>query len=292
MMALAREKVTLSTDYLLFPETAIPEPHWEHEVEYLYATEQIRLLIDSFPNLKTVIGSLSSRLFLPGEELTSAAKPFKDGNGFYENYNDAIFIDSSENTEMHIKSKLVLGVEKVPFISSIPFLKKLSINLGGTSGGYGTTDSPTLFYSKTGSSVLAPIICYESIYGEYVTEYSRKGANIFAIITNDGWWDDSPGYHQHLAYARLRAIENRRAIVRSANTGISAVIDQKGEILDQTEWWVPAVISAKVSLSDQQTFYVQYGDFIGRVMSFVAPLMILLTLVKSLNKTGQRLSTK
>lgn len=290
MVALAKQKLTPTTDYLIFPETAIPESHWEHEIEFFYATEKIRELHETSPNLKTIIGSLSTHLFLPGEKLTPAARGFRDGNGFYENYNSAIFIDSSAQTQMHKKSKLVLGVEKLPFINAIPFLKKLSINLGGTSGVLGSSEHPTVFRSGKDSAIIAPIICYESIYGEYVTEYSRQGANLFAIITNDGWWDDTPGYKQHMAYARLRAIENRKYIVRSANTGISAVIDDRGSVLERTEWWEDAVISAKVKLNSTVTFYAKYGDYIGRIASLLAGLMIALTVVRTLNKTGKRLS--
>jgi apolipoprotein N-acyltransferase len=161
--------------------------------------------------------------------------------------------------------------------------------LGGTSGELGTQKSPSVFNTPNDTSIIAPIICYESIYGEYVTEYSRKGANLFAIITNDGWWDDTPGYKQHLAYASLRAIENRKWIVRSANTGISAVINDRGEILERTTWWEPAVINAKVRLNSSITFYAKYGDYIGRIASLMALLMIALTVVRTLNKTGNRL---
>jgi len=168
-------------------------------------------------------------------------------------------------------------------------MKKLSINLGGTSGGLGYSEHPAVFKAPNGSSVIAPIICYESIYGEYVTEYSRKGANLFAIITNDGWWGDTPGYKQHLAYASLRAIENRKSIVRSANTGISAIINEKGEILASTDWWEEDVISAKVKLNSTLTFYAKYGDYIGRIASLLAVLMLVLTMVRKLNKTGRRL---
>lgn len=290
MIELAKEKLTPTTDFLIFPETAIPESHWEHEIEFLYATEKIRELHETSPNLKTIVGSLSTHLFLPGEELTPAARQFRDGNGYYENYNSAIYIDSSEQTQLHKKSKLVLGVEKLPFINALPLLKKLSINLGGTSGVLGYSEHPSVFQSGKDSAIIAPIICYESIYGEYVTEYSRQGANLFAIITNDGWWDDTPGYQQHMAYARLRAIENRKVVVRSANTGISAVIDERGNVLQATEWDEEAVISAKVKLNSTVTFYAQYGDYIGRIASLLSGLMIALTVVRTLNKTGKRLA--
>lgn len=292
MLDLAKQELSTTTDYLIFPETAIPEPHWEHEIEYLHITEEIRKIFKNHPKLKIVIGSSTSILYTPGQELSSTANAFKDGSGYYDNYNSALYFDHSSNTQIHHKSKLVLGVEKLPFVRSISLMKKLSINLGGTSGGLGTQESPSVFKSEGEESVIAPIICYESIYGEYVTEYSKKGATVFSIITNDGWWDDTPGYRQHLAYARLRAIENRRDIIRSANTGISAIINKKGEILDQSDWWVPAVIKGKVSSNNELTFYVRYGDYIGRTAALLALLLLLLTIVKRLNKTGQRLNPK
>jgi apolipoprotein N-acyltransferase len=289
MIDLAKTKLTPTTDYLIFPETAIPESHWEHEFEQLLITDELRKLRAESPKLKSIIGSSASVLYTPGMELRPTANEFKDGSGYYDNYNAAFQLDEDNGVQIHHKSKLVLGVEKLPFIRSIPLMKKLSINLGGTSGGLGYSEHPEVFNAPNDSSVIAPIICYESIYGEYVTEYSRKGANLFAIITNDGWWDDTPGYKQHLAYASLRSIENRKWIVRSANTGISAVINDRGEILERTTWWEPAVINAKVKLNDTLTFYAKYGDYIGRIASLMALLMIALTVVRALNKTGNRL---
>lgn len=289
MIDLAKIKLTPTTDYLILPETAIPEGHWEHEFEYLHVTDELKKLREISPKLKSIIGSSSWKLYIRGKGATRTARSFGDNGDYYDRYNAGFQLDQNNEVQVHHKSKLVLGVEKLPFVSSIPFMEKLSINLGGTSGELGTQESPSVFDAPNINSVIAPIICYESIYGEYVTEYSRKGANLFAIITNDGWWDDTPGYKQHLAYASLRAIENRKWIVRSANTGISAVINDRGDILEKTTWWEPAAINAKVRLNDTITFYAQYGDYIGRIASLLAVLMIALTVVRTLNKTGNRL---
>lgn len=289
MMNLARQKLTPTTDYLIFPETAIPESHWVHEFEMLYATDELKKLREISPNLKSIIGSSSWKFYIDGKDLSPTAIPFGEDGEYYDRYNSAFQLDQSDDVQVHHKSKLVLGGEKVPFLAIFPFMNKLSLTLGGSSGMLGASKHPTVFKAPNSESVIAPIICYESIYGEYVTEYSRKGANIFAIITNDGWWGDTPGYKQHLAYASLRAIENRRSIVRSANTGISAVINERGEILQQTEWWEDDAILAKIKLNSTITFYAKYGDYIGRIASLLAVLMIALTLVRKLNKTGKRL---
>lgn len=289
MINLAKQELNAETDYLIFPETAIPEPEWEHTIDFMYATEEIRKLIADYPKLTAEIGMLSS-VFYPNDVNLPKGAYSIPGGGFYENFNTSICIDSSEHIQIHHKSKLVLGVEKVPFLDILPFMKKLSIKLGGSSGQLGSQEKPSVFKSIHSNAVIAPIICYESIYGEYVTQYTSQGANLFTIITNEGWWGDTPGYKQHLAYASLRAIENRRSIARSANTGTSAFINQKGEISQTTAWWTNAVIKGEIKSNDKITFYVKYGDYIGRTAGFVAPLLLLLTLVRKMKKTDGHLT--
>ncbi|MBY0424414.1 MAG: apolipoprotein N-acyltransferase, partial [Cytophagales bacterium] len=117
-------------------------------------------------------------------------------------------------------------------------------------------------------------VCYESIYGEFVGEYIKKGAGFIAIITNDGWWGNTPGHKQHLAYACLRAIETRKSVARSANTGISAFINQRGDIVRQTEWWKMDALSENLKANDRITFYVQWGDYIGKICILLTVLVI------------------
>ena len=126
-------------------------------------------------------------------------------------------------------------------------------------------------------------VCYESVYGEYYTDYIRKGAEAMTIITNDAWWGDTPGYRQHLSYASLRAIETRRAIARCANTGISAIISPSGEIIQPTPWWEPTVIKSQIPLRNDLTFYVIHGDIVGRICTFLFWMLLLAFLVRRLS---------
>ena len=121
----------------------------------------------------------------------------------------------------------------MPFPAIFGLLDDFAIDLGGTAGSLGMQAHPSVF--RSGKITAAPVVCYESVYGDYVREYINQGANIICIMTNDGWWEDTPGYRQHCQYARLRAIEERRSIARSANTGISCFIDQRGEIHQATK---------------------------------------------------------
>ena len=137
--------------------------------------------------------------------------------------------------------------------------------MGGISGSLGTQSYRSVFSSH--SAKIAPIICYESVFGEYTSNYVKNGANMFAIITNDGWWKDTPGYQQHLHYASLRAIECRRPIARSANTGISAFIDKNGQINSRTNWDEEKAISYSLTSNDTLTFFVRYVSYSSLLLS-------------------------
>ena len=117
-------------------------------------------------------------------------------------------------------------------------------------------------------------VCYESVYGDYCRGYVLKGARALTIITNDAWWGDTPGYRQHLSYASLRAIETRRAVARCGNTGISALIDNRGRIVEQSPWWQPATLHFQLPLNDELTFFVSHGDITGRLSTFTFLLLL------------------
>jgi len=127
---------------------------------------------------------------------------------------------------------------------------------------------------------IVPAICYESVFGEHIAAHVRNGGNMIAIITNDGWWGDSPGYHQHLTFASIRAIETRRDVVRSANTGISCFVDRRGEIRQATTWWTPVAVRGTIHLSEEITFFVEHGDLVGPAAALGTGVFLLLLLVQ------------
>ena len=120
---------------------------------------------------------------------------------------------------------------------------------------------------------------YESIFGELVSKSFTKGSELLFIITNDGWWRDSPGHKQHLSYSRLRAIENRKPIVRCANTGISCFIDIFGNINMKTSWWEEDCIRQEILTNKKITFYAKHGNYLGRTSVFLSILILLYSFV-------------
>ena len=133
----------------------------------------------------------------------------------------------------------------------------------------------TVLTDKTNSFRIAPAICYESIFGEFLTAYIRNGANLICIITNDGWWANTSGHKQHMQYASLRAIETRRWIARSANTGISAFVSPVGEILEPRGWDKAAAIKLNVPAVENVVFFARHGDLLSRLCMVVAAAILI-----------------
>lgn len=157
------------------------------------------------------------------------------------------------------------------------FIDKWFEEFGGTTGGYASQKERTVLADPKSGFRFAPAICYESIFGEFLTQYIRNGANVIAIITNDGWWANTSGHKQHMHYARLRAIETRRWVVRSANTGISCYISPEGKIFDAQPWDKAASIKMNIQQADDFTFYVRYGDILSRIATGLALILLIVS---------------
>ena len=273
---LASQKITDETALIVAPETAISTPFFEQDIQRLSFFRYLSTQKNNLNNIPWYIGASTMEFF--SEKNSRASMKLQSGPGYIEYYNSSLLIRRDNSTDFAHKSKLVPGVEVIPFSEYLSFLEDFSIENGGTSGTLGIEKSPQVF--KTEDFTFAPVICYESIYGEWVAEQCKKGAQLICIATNDGWWKDTPGYKQHNSFAVLRAIENRRAIVRSANTGTSCFINQRGDISQATNWWEADVISGKVHLNSEQTFYTKHGNVLGRSFAFFAVLILLFTFVK------------
>lgn len=280
---LSRSKLTQNTEYLVFPETSFDRVDLDR-ISRLPVFEKLQSLIDEYPNLKLVVGVDAYKIFreeVPDRRSIRTQKDKKTGKIFYwESYNAALQLESgSQDIQLYKKGRFVPGAEIFPYPWFFFFVEPIVNQLGGTVAGSGTQPLRIPFSSKKGK--VGTAICYESIYGEFYAGYVRHGANAIFIITNDGWWDDTPGYKQHLKFASLRAIETRKSIARSANTGTSAFINQKGDILQATNYEEEAAVSGMMKFNDTKTFYVQWGDIIGRLAIYIFALLLLNTIVKS-----------
>jgi apolipoprotein N-acyltransferase len=263
IIQLTRPKLDSSIDFLVAPESAIQQEMWENDLEPFESIVILKEIVSEYPNLNLLVGGSTFYAFQPGEKVSSKARKFTKEDAYYNVYNTAIMVNNSGKLQLYHKSKLTPGVESLPSYPGFDWLEKYAIDLGGIVGSLGI-DSVRKVYTTVGSVPVGPIICYESIFGEFFAEFVRNGAEVMFIITNDGWWGNTGGYRQHFSFAHLRAIETRRSIARSANTGISAFIDQRGDASQATEYWVPAVIKGNINANTTMTFYVRHGDYIAR----------------------------
>ncbi len=283
MLNLADSVVDFHMDYLVGPETVLSKLNLDSLTQH-ESIHSFDNLVQKYPDLHIILGIDGYRNFQTKAEAPPTARQRDDAQGLYSVYNSAIQIDTSRKYPVYHKSRLVSGVEKMPYVSHVRFFENFILDIGGTKGSKTVQKTRRNFSSLDSETSVAPVICYESVFGEYVSSYVRKGADVIFILTNDGWLR-SPGYMQHLHFARLRAIETRRDIARSANTGISAFINQKGELLRTTEWWERNALKGTLNANNEQTFYVEYGDYIGRVSTFLAVFALLYLIAKVLMRS-------
>ncbi|NJW54027.1 apolipoprotein N-acyltransferase [Salinimicrobium oceani] len=275
---LAEENISAETSIVIAPETVFADGTVLSRFEDSEANFFSRQLVNKYPKMSFLSGiSMYDRFSDPARVQGQSNQ--LGPNDWYDDYNSAFMISAKDSVHFYHKSKLVVGVENFPYQEVLrPVLGNVMIDLGGTVA-MKTTQEKRATFDITSSEEVGPIICYESVYGDFVTGYVREGADFLAIITNDAWWGNTQGHKQHLSYARLRAIENRRSIARSANTGISAFINEKGEITSSLGYEKQGALRGEVTLNDRVTFYTQFGDYIARVSLFLALFIFLFAMV-------------
>lgn len=275
---LANSKITDSTDFVIAPETFFAESTPINRFENSLLKSRLDRYVNTHDNVNLITGISFIDFFRDPKRVRKETNTYRfQDNTWYDDYNSAIFINSSDTVAKYHKSKLVVGVENFPYQSVLkPIIGDAMIDLGGTVAMKTTQDYRSVFTSSNSKYKVGPIICYESVFGEFVTGYVRNEANALAIITNDAWWNETQGHKQHLSYAKLRAVETRRDIVRSANTGISAIINAKGQIVDYLGYNEKGALSGQITTNDKVTFYVMAGDYIARISIFVLIFVFLI----------------
>ncbi|HMU45757.1 MAG TPA: apolipoprotein N-acyltransferase [Chitinophagaceae bacterium] len=269
LIKISEEEIDSNTALVVWPETALYMPNGidEADLKSNYFLNPLWGFLERHPQLSLFTGIESFRTF---DKPTKYSQEFNNYN--FEFYNGSALIDSNGAYTFYHKSMLVPGVETLPWF--LKFIDKWFEKFGGTTAGYAKQNKRTVLDEKNGYRI-APAICYESIYGEFMSKYIRNGANLICIITNDGWWKKTPGHKQHMNYARLRAIETRTWVARSANTGISCFIDTYGNVINPQPYNTSAAIKLSISTSNnKKTFFVRNGDILSKMMVILSILLI------------------
>ena len=272
-------QVPADAKIVVLPETALPDMVDDDEPQLSASVQGIgRELAKSCPEAMAAVGASTVKYYELGDKITDTARQIM--GGYCDIYNSAVAINGDGTENIHHKMRLVIGVETMPW-----WFKSLSelINLGGVTGQLGRSDKATVF--EKGGVKVGPAICYEGLYGDWFARFVREGAEVMIVMSNDGWWGNTPGHKRLFDFCRLRAIETRRAIARSANTGVSGFITSRGDVEQRLDWDQRGVLTQDIELSDRETAYVKYGDWVGR-------MGLLLTLLGVLYFTAYRVRRK
>ena len=252
-----------STDIIFWPENAIQPALYEHEKDNL--TQKLRSKSIAW-NIPIVTGTTYYD-FYESDELPSLVRSYNGQHYIY--YNAAVGFFPDNTKTVYFKSRLVPIVERIPFLNFLNSYNLFGIDWSSMSW-YGRGKNRVLFSHQ---DIKVPaLICYESVYPGLVREFINKDANLIAVITNDGWWGSTSGHIQHFHYARLRAIETRRWVVRSANNGISGFLSPTGKIIESTRYHTTATIAESIPLVQYKSWYVRFGDW----LPFTSALFVVL----------------
>ena len=279
------DKLDHKVNFIITPETMLARNILIDELANSAPVNTLKNLFLAFPQVNWVVGVSLLKFIEDKKDVTAQSNYLAEKDIWYNDYNSAFLLNydyfRSDTLPLYHKSKLVVAVENFPYQHLLkPILGDMLINLGGTIALKTTQSERSVFTGRETFGKAAPIICYETVYGEFVTDYIKKGANFLAILTNDAWWGDTQGYKQLLSYTRLRAIETRRSVARSANTGISAFINGRGDILKALPYRDFNTLRCTIALNEEVTFYVRMGDYIARIAGFLAFFIFLYAIAK------------
>ena len=282
---LALKNIKPETQFVVAPETAVPGSSalvFDNMYNDLIIND-IKEWTAAKKDLNFVTGASVIRIYPMASLATETAAVMQDGITWYDSFNSALQLSGQDSISIYHKSKLVPGVENFPYRSIfMPIIGEFMLNFGGTTKTLGIQPNRSVFNNKTNDASVAPIICYESIFGEYVTDYVRAGANVLFTMTNDSWWGYTDGHRQLLLYGNLRAIENRRAIVRSANSGVSGFVNQRGDIMKSIPYGEQGALNGTVLMNSELTFYSKYGDYLARIALMIMGIILAYTFAQKL----------
>jgi apolipoprotein N-acyltransferase len=276
--------VNKKAQVLFYPETALPV--------YLLDGRNINIVnkIKKYCDTNNVVlftGMPHIIYYFGKNNIPKDAKLFEGVEAGYQSYNSVIrFIPNNNSADFYGKMMLVPFGEKVPLVEYIPLLGDLikwEVGISSWNTGKDTVvfNTPIKINNKPDSVKIASVICIESIYSQFVSSFVKKGAELIAIVTNDSWYGNSSGPYQHQAISLLRAVENRRYVVRAANGGISCIINPLGVTVKKTKMFTKDTITGDVGINNYLTFYTK-NPFIVSGISLI--LFIFVFVINILRK--------
>ncbi|MEE4196943.1 MAG: apolipoprotein N-acyltransferase [Bacteroidales bacterium] len=256
-------EITENTEYVVLPETAITNAGWVKDFNRNLVFNYFYKHTDSFPDLKLVTGAISY------EEIPNVKKikNYKKIPGirysenyktWYYTYNAALQLERKRAVQMRVKEGLVPFQEYAPFPGIIPRLSPVGIDFQ-----FSSRDKNRDVFIASNNRKVAAIICYEVVYNKIFYPAVRNGAQAFFVLLNEGWYDSKKVPRQFLQHSAIRAIETRRSIAHASNMGISAFINQRGEVIAKTDSKSAEFLKGEIKMNRKTTFAARTGNYIG-----------------------------
>lgn len=254
-LSLSQKCVDEGAEVILWPETALPV--YAFGGTYQAVEKTIFKFLDT-NKVSLLTGMPDIIYYYDLNNLPEDAKFSQQGNYYYRTYNAMLGLNpGSREIQRYGKMKLVPLGERVPFVDQFAFLGdifKWGVGITGWNVGQDTTVFK-VFRNENDTIKVSGLVCYESVFPVFVAAFVQKGAEMITVVTNDSWYGKSSGPYQHKDFAILRAVENRRSVVRCANGGVSCIINAKGEIEAETELFTRTYLVGEVPLQSEKTFY-------------------------------------
>lgn len=262
-LELSAKAVSEGAQIIIWPETSLPV--YLRSGMYNDILETVQDFVDS-NNIFLLTGMPDIKFYYKGKDIPDDAKYNKPNDYYYATYNSILLINPNNSfIESYGKMKLVPFGERVPFVDVLPFLGTI-IKWGVGISGWNVGKDTTVFalpikhpHILAGSDTvkIGGLVCYESIYPILVSAFVERGADFIAVVTNDSWYGNLSGPYQHKEFAALRAVENRKYVVRAANGGISCIINSIGETEVQTKMFTKSYIVGDVAIDESETFFTK-----------------------------------
>ncbi|MEM1000678.1 MAG: apolipoprotein N-acyltransferase [Bacteroidota bacterium] len=279
---LAQSDSLADVDLVILPEKALPRPLARSNAGRDRLLQPLWALVDSH-QLDLLTGLESYAGYPTQDSAPAGATPgFAMGDSgrqaaWIATWNSAFLLRRDRALDMYDKGRLAPLVERIPYLEWFGIFNQFFPGWWSGMGNYAKQDSLVLPETSAGFR-LGVLLSYESAFGAYARRSTQAGGQAIIIITNNEWWSGTAGYEQHEWYATLRAIENRRSVLRSANLGGSRFVNARGESQELPNSEAAQVADFTIELHSGTTFYAEHGDWIGRMAGWLTLLVIVISL--------------
>ena len=262
-------ELTENTEYVVLPETAITNAGWVKDFNRNLVFNHFFDKTESYPNLKLITGaivyeeipnvnSIKNYKKIPGIRYSENYKTW------YYTYNTALQLERNQPVQMRVKEGLVPYQEYAPYPLVVPRLSPVGIDFQ-----FSRRRINRSVFNSANNLKTAAIICYEVVFSRIHYNAARKGAQAFFITLNEGWYEEDRVPQQFLQLSAIRAVENRRSVAHSSNMGISAIINQRGQVIDKTESKTADFLRHNIKMNRKVTFAARMGNYIERLALMV-----------------------